>query len=190
MQTSELEPVYREQAERLAPHVDVLLCETMSTAEEARVAATEASRVGLPVWVAWTLVDVDLADSDPEQSGSSALRSGESLADAYTALKGLSIEAVMSNCCTVESVSASIKELQSMHVPLFGGYANGFAAIPKDWTVQSAGVDVLGQRKDNSPERYAAAVSNWIDQGATIVGGCCEITPAHIAAISEMIDNK
>ena len=190
MQTSELEPVYREHAERLAPHVDVLLCETMSTAEEARVAANEASRVGLPVWVAWTLVDDELADSDPEQSESSALRSGESLAEAYTALTGLSIEAVMSNCCTVESVSASIKELQSMHVPLFGGYANGFAAIPKDWTVQSAGVDVLGQRKDNSPERYAAAVSNWIDQGATIVGGCCEITPAHIAAIREMIDNK
>ena len=189
LRSSELEPVYREQAERLAPHVDVLLCETMSTAEEARVAATEASRVGLPVWVAWTLTDPDTdPDTEHEQSGSVALRSGESLAGAYAALSGVPVEAVMSNCCNVESVTASIKELESMHVPLFGGYANGFASIPKDWTVQSAGVDVLGQREDNSPEWYAAAARGWIEQGATIVGGCCEITPTHIAAIREMID--
>ena len=111
LQSSELEPIYREQAERLAPHVDVLLCETMSTVEEARVAATEAARVGLPVWVAWTLADPDpdpYPDTEYEQSGSVALRSGESLAEAYAALDGVPVEAVMSNCCTVESVTACL----------------------------------------------------------------------------------
>jgi homocysteine S-methyltransferase len=27
----------------------------------------------------------------------------------------------------------------------------------------------------------------WISQGATIVGGCCEVGPAHIAKMAETI---
>ena len=38
----EIEPLYREQADLLAPYVDFFLCETMSTAAEARAAAVAA----------------------------------------------------------------------------------------------------------------------------------------------------
>jgi len=51
----EIEPLYREQAEVLAPHVDLLLCETMSSVDEGRAAAAAATRTGKPVWVCWTL---------------------------------------------------------------------------------------------------------------------------------------
>ena len=51
----EIEPLYREQAAVLAPHVDLLLCETMSSADEGRAAATAAAQTGKPVWVCWTL---------------------------------------------------------------------------------------------------------------------------------------
>ncbi|MEK6192764.1 MAG: homocysteine S-methyltransferase family protein, partial [Deltaproteobacteria bacterium] len=47
----EIEPLYREQAEVLAPHVDILLCETMSSADEGRAAAAAATQTGKPVWV-------------------------------------------------------------------------------------------------------------------------------------------
>ncbi len=50
-------PLYREQAELLAPYVDLFLCETMSCAAEARAAACGAASTGKPVWVAWTLDD-------------------------------------------------------------------------------------------------------------------------------------
>lgn len=177
MDAATLEPVYREHAERLAPYVDVFVCETMSTIEEARVAATAAAEIGKPVWVAWTLAD----------DGSPLLRSGETLTDAYDALSGIGVDAVMANCCSPESITAAIPRLQSMKLPLFGGYANGFADIPSDWTVQSQGVDALGHRANNSTDDYAGHVSQWIENGATIVGGCCEITPLHIERLAEIL---
>ena len=50
-------PLYREQAALLAPHVDLLLCETMSSAAEALAAVSAAAGTGLPVWVSFTLHD-------------------------------------------------------------------------------------------------------------------------------------
>ena len=51
----EIAPFYQEHAELLAPNVDILLCETMFSAGEARAAADSACKTGKPVWVSWTL---------------------------------------------------------------------------------------------------------------------------------------
>ncbi len=177
MDAKVLAPVYREHTERLAPFVDFFICETMSTIEEAQVAATAAAEIGKPVWVAWTLAD----DESP------LLRSGETLADAFAALSGLEVACVMANCCAPESITVAMPQLQAMNVPLFGGYANGFAGIPEGWSVKGQGADVLGQREDNSAEDYARHVAKWIESGATVVGGCCEITPLHIARLAEIL---
>jgi homocysteine S-methyltransferase len=48
-------------------------------------------------------------------------------------------------------------------------------------------VDVLEQRSDLVPDSYAEFVMSWIDAGATIVGGCCEVGPAHIKEIAEKL---
>ena len=45
-------------------------------------------------------------------------------------------------------------------------------------------VDALTARHDLTPARYAAFAMAWVAQGATIVGGCCEVGPAHIAALA------
>jgi len=37
---------------------------------------------------------------------------------------------------------------------------------------------------DLDPPNYLKWVRRWIDQGTTIVGGCCGIGPEHIHAIS------
>jgi len=42
----------------------------------------------------------------------------------------------------------------------------------------------LQLRDDLSPERYSKFVGQWINQGATLVGGCCGTLPSHIAAIA------
>ena len=54
----------------ISPYVDVLVCETMSAAREAKAAAVAAAAAGKPVWVSWTLAEA----TDPP-----VLRSGESL---------------------------------------------------------------------------------------------------------------
>ena len=35
-----------------------------------------------------------------------------------------------------------------------------------------------------SPAEFATAAARWSDAGATIVGGCCGTTPAHVRALA------
>ena len=175
----EMAATYAEHVRVLEPLVDVFLCETMTNAEEGFAAARAAAESGKPVWVSWNLKDDD----------SASLRSGESLAQAWAALEGLSIEAAMVNCCAPESITAAIPKLLALGAPLAGGHANAFAHIPEDWSVK-AGTKALGVREDLDPDTYAAHVNGWLDAGATIVGGCCEVGPAHIARIAALLDER
>ena len=66
-----------------------------------------------------------------------------------------------------------------------GGYANGFTAI--DALVPGGNVDALSARTDLGPEAYGDFAMSWIDAGASIVGGCCEVGPAHIAHLHQRL---
>lgn len=178
----EIEPLYREQAELLAPHVDLLLCETMSSAAEGRAAAWAACQTGKPVWVSWTL----------HEDRSGRLRSGETIAEAAAALKDLPIVGFLANCCAPESITAAMPQLVATGARYVGGYANTFQPVSEDWTIdgdkESDGT--LGLRPDLDPESYAEHVADWLRAGATVVGGCCGTRPAHIARVRELLDSK
>ena len=45
-------------------------------------------------------------------------------------------------------------------------------------------MNVLSKRQDLGPEAYADFAETWAEKGATIIGGCCETGPAHIAEIA------
>jgi len=70
----------------------------------------------------------------------------------------------------------------------FGGFANGFTAI--DALKPGGVVDVLEARADLGPTAYAAYASNWLDAGATVIGGCCEVGPDHIAALNNLMEQR
>lgn len=171
---------YREIVAAEADHVDVFLCETMSTAREGRAAAMAAAESGKPVWVAWTLLE-DLAPD-----GLPRLRSGETVAEARAALDGIEVAAVLYNCCPPEAMTAGMGELARDGRP-FGGYANGFQPIPEVFQPGTT-VSVLNAREDLGPEAYAGHVMDWVGAGATIVGGCCETGPAHIAELARRLE--
>jgi len=67
----------------------------------------------------------------------------------------------------------------------FGAYANGFTSI--EALAPGTNVDSLQARKDLNPEAYSAHALRWAEAGASIVGGCCEIGPAHIAHLSQTL---
>jgi S-methylmethionine-dependent homocysteine/selenocysteine methylase len=69
----------------------------------------------------------------------------------------------------------------------FGAYANGFEKITQEFLGDKPTVDSLSARRDLTPAAYADHVMGWIEQGATIVGGCCEVGPAHIKEIAERL---
>ncbi|MEQ6885956.1 homocysteine S-methyltransferase family protein [Salicola sp. Rm-C-2C1-2] len=161
-------------AEQKAGGVDLFLCETMSIAHEARAATSAAVESGLPVWTAFT---VD--DGDGER-----LRSGESLAEAAQGVVVAGADAVLVNCAVPEALTTAMDVLAELGVP-FGGYANAFTSVA---ALEPGGtVDVLEARKDLNPAAYADHVLQWVAKGATIIGGCCEVGPAHIQAVAERL---
>ena len=176
-QADEIEPLYLEQAELLAPHVDLILCETMSSIDEAKAAATAACQFDKPVWVALTLHE--------DRSGN--LRSGESISEIKMHLSDLPISGLLANCCAPESITAGLPQLIETGLPYVGGYANSFLPIPKDWSLtgDKETDGFLDLRTDLDPENYAVHVGRWLKDGANVVGGCCGTGPHHIAQIYE-----
>ncbi len=185
----ELFPLYREQAEILAPHVDLFICETMTCADEARAAAAAAATTGKPVWVAWTLHE--------DQSG--RLRSGETITEAAAALAELPVAGFLANCCAPESVTAALPALQVIGRGRFGGYANTFLPVDAsgpsygeqkldtfDWKKYEAAA--LPLRDDLPPAAYAAHARVWHRAGAHILGGCCGTGPEHIRRLRCILD--
>lgn len=171
-------PLYMEQAELLAPYVDLILCETMSSAAEARAAAMAACQTGKPVWVAWTLHE--------DRSGN--LRSGETISLAADFLSDLPVTGFLVNCCAPESITEALPHLVATGADFIGGYANTFQPIPEDWNLegnkQTDGS--LDLRSDLDPDRYAEHVGRWLQAGANAVGGCCGTRPAHISKIKNL----
>lgn len=161
-------------AAQKAGGVDLFLCETMSIAHEARAATMAAVESGLPVWTAFTVDDAD----------GTKLRSGESLAESAKAVVDAGANAVLVNCAVPEALTTAMDVLRELGVP-FGGYANAFTSVA---ALEPGGtVDVLEARKDLDPDAYADHVLQWVEKGATIVGGCCEVGPAHIKALAERL---
>lgn len=179
----DIEPLHREQAELLAPHVDVLICETMSSAMEGLAAATAACATGLPVWVAWTL----------HEDRSGRLRSGENVGKAAAQIEDLPVSALLVNCSAPESVSAAMSELKVLGSLPIGAYANAFRHVPEDHSLdggdggEGAGAGLLELRDDLDPESYLDFAREWQAGGARIIGGCCGIGPAHIERLRQAL---
>lgn len=157
-----------------APYVDMILLETMASVEQARGAVMGALAAGKPVWLAVTVDDAD----------GTRLRSREPLKEILDLVRDPGVEALLVNCSSPEAVTQSILELDCSPVPI-GAYANGFVEISADFLKPGATVDVLEKRKDLTPDAYADAAGEWIRNGATIIGGCCEVGPGHIKALCD-----
>jgi S-methylmethionine-dependent homocysteine/selenocysteine methylase len=157
-----------------APFVDLFLIETAASVAQARAAVAGALGHGKPVWLA-----VSVADDNGQ-----LLRSGEPVAAVLDHLDG--VDALLVNCSTPEAVSAALPDLRGAGVPL-GAYANGFTGIVTSFAKAGATVKQLTARTDLSPDAYADFAEAWVTSGATIIGGCCEVGPAHIAALARRL---
>ena len=167
-------PLYAEVANIIAPHVDLILCETVASIDHAKAVLEAATATGKPVWLSLTVDDVD----------GTRLRSGELLTDVLPIAQRAA--AILINCALPEAITASMEVLAKGNLP-FGAYANGFTKITEAFLQDKPTVDALTARQDLDPDAYAAFAMKWIGQGATIVGGCCEVGPAHIAKMAETI---
>ena len=162
-------PLYAEEARILAPHVDVILLDTLSSLDLCRGALQGAQAAGRPVWLSVSVHDRD----------GSRLRSGEPVAALREVIAEHPTAAVLANCSMPEAMAAALGVLSTFGLP-FGAYANGFSEISSLPLPEDASAPDYTHRHDLTPEKYAAFAMSWVAMGATIVGGCCEVGPAHI----------
>ena len=163
----------------LRAHADVWLGETLGAIDEARTVRAALDRVGdtKPLWLSFTLDDFVPG----------TLKSGESVDAAVRVAADLGATAVLFNCCQAETITEGIS-IARQALPdtiSVGGYANRFVAAHSTDTQANAGIAAF--RDDLSPHEYCSFVRRWIDMGATMVGGCCGMEPAHIAEIAALV---
>ena len=170
---AEARPVYEGLVRAMADYVDIFLCETMSSADEARNAASVALACGggKPVFVAWTL----------DETPGAGLRNGETIAAALARVADLDIAAFLFNCTHPEAVEAGLVELRALTDKPIGCYPNRLNRVPEGWGLDNA--LVTGLRQDLPTAVYVKSIERCVALGATIVGGCCGIGPADIRAL-------
>lgn len=172
----EAQSVYAELVKLLEPKADLFLIETVSSLEQARGALLGCAGTDKPVWLAASVSDED----------GTLLRSGEPLAALAPLIEEFQPDAVLLNCSRPEVIGSGLKIVKAFGKP-FGAYANGFTRISEGFLQDAPTVDALEQRQDLGPKAYAEFAMGWVAQGATIVGGCCEVGPDHIAELARQL---
>ena len=161
--------MYQEQVKILADAgIDLIAAETMINIEETLAAVDAANSVcDLPIMCTMTV----------EADGS--IFSGGNAIEAAVSLEAAGADAVGINCSVgpdqLVSVVRNIKE--NVSIPVI---AKPNAGMP---TIDDKGNAVYSM----NPEDFASYMKILIENGASVVGGCCGTTPAFIRALHDSI---
>lgn len=172
----EAKRLFSELVRLMEPQADLFVLETVSSVEHARGALMGCTETQKPVWLAVSVQDDD----------GTKLRSGEALQDLVPVIEEFQPAAVLLNCSRPEVIGTGLEIVKTFGKP-FGAYANGFTRITEGFLQDAPTVDALEQRRDLGPKEYADFVMGWVAMGATIVGGCCEVGPTHIAEMAQAL---
>ena len=161
--------MYQEQVKILADAgIDLIAAETMINIEETLAAVDAANSVcDLPIMCTMTV-----------EADGSLFRGGNAI-EAAVSLEAAGADAVGINCSVgpdqLVSVVRSIKE--NVSIPVI---AKPNAGMP---TIDDRGNAVYSM----NPEDFASYMKILIENGASVVGGCCGTTPAFIRALHDSI---
>ena len=176
-----IEKNFYDQAKILKNGIDFFYLDVMSSGLECEIALKTIGSFNLPV-----LVGVHLRDNGQ-------LPSGEKIEDIVKNYKNKSWLGIIMACISPGAYELVINDLQKIDMP-YGFKINAFKKIPEGYTVASkdqwgdAGNPntVLGVNTDLNESKFYEYVKKFMENGATILGGCCEIRPSHIKEISKL----
>lgn len=148
---------------------DVLACETIPDRDEAEVLAELLETAKTPAWISFSCRDESsISDGTPIAEMAGRFRDHEN------------VLAVGINCTAPQFVARLIGEVRP--------------AVPGKAIVVYPNSGERYDARDNTwhgtvtPLDCAAAARQWQSAGATIIGGCCRMGPAHISAMSEAFE--
>ena len=150
--------------------VDGFAIETMMDLQEARAALIAVREMcDLPVIVTLTF-----------EPGGKTLTGTDPVA-ALVTLQELGADAFGCNCSTGPDLMAKIIAA-----------LKPFAKIPLVAKANAGMPRLVGEKTvfELDPEKFAQAAIALADAGANLIGGCCGTSPAHIAALNELLGNR
>ena len=176
-----IEKNFYDQAKLLKQGIDFLYLDVISSGLECEIALKMIESFNLPV-----LVGIHLRDNG-------LLPSGEKITNVVKKYKNKNWLGVIMACISPKAYEAVSKDLQQLDIP-YGFKLNAFNKIPEGYTVASkdqwgnAGNPntVLGVNTDLNESKFYEYAKKFMENGATILGGCCEIRPSHIKEISKL----
>jgi len=176
-----IEKNFYDQAKLLKNGIDFFYLDVMSSGLECEIALKTIESFNLPV-----LVGIHLRDNG-------LLPSGEKIKDVVKKYKNNNWLGVTMACVSPKAYEAVLKDLKQLDIP-YGFKLNAFKNIPEGYTVASkdqwgnAGnpTTVLGVNTDLNESKFYECSKKFMENGATILGGCCEIRPSHIKEISKL----
>ena len=171
---NEAKDIYKRIVEIQRQHVDIFVCETVSSIEEAEVVTQAALDSEKKVWLSFCVKEED----------GTQLRSGESLEDALTQFENTEINYFLVNCAPPEAIHQSNSIMKKLNKP-FGCLPNGFKSV--NLLNDENDVSVLKKRDDFNIDKFVKDTLRFIENNASIVGGCCEVSPKYIKALKNKI---
>jgi S-methylmethionine-dependent homocysteine/selenocysteine methylase len=172
---------YREQAQILAKAgVDFFALEMLIRTMDARAAAQAASETGLPIWVGYSVTESEDGQIylGLRKHGNESIKDG---VEAVQDIEGVSAFCIMHS--DVKHTKSALKILRNHTSLPIGAYAHSIEASQD--TVQQYEHVV-----ERSVKEYVNYARDWLLAGASIVGGCCGITPDHIEALNNGLPSR
>lgn len=158
--------------------VDMIWIETMGTAREALAAAQAARSAGLDFAISYVLAE------------GGTLLGGDGLPAAIAAILPLKPVAIGLNCIPPAGLTRNLGTLAvSLQREFSAAGATRPAIAAYGHIGNTAPIPGWSVAEDCCPEVYLNHVRDWLRAGASVIGGCCGTTPAHIRQICAALNS-
>tara|TARA_B100000700_G_scaffold67741_1_gene74922 strand:- start:8387 stop:9295 length:909 start_codon:yes stop_codon:yes gene_type:complete len=173
---------FNETANILNPNVDLFYLDVLSSINEIKIACEAVKNLKKPI-----LIGVHL-------NKKGYLPSGETIEDLIPITNNYNCCGIIAACVSPEIVNLVIPKLANQNLP-FGFKVNAFKDISEDNPLDADSnyngypTERYGTRADEfNPKVFKKFVESKLKDGATLLGGCCEIKPRHIRAVKKIIN--
>jgi homocysteine S-methyltransferase len=174
---NDLHKSFNDTAKILEPYVDLYYLDVLCSVKEIKIVLQAIKEFSKPILIGLHF----------RKSG--LLPSNESVSDVNKVIKNFNCCGLLAACVSPEIVELVLTDFQNQNLP-YGFKVNAFENIPEDFIIDPVSspqpTSVLGVRKNFNPNAFKDFVSKTIKQGASLLGGCCEIKPQHIESLKSI----
>ena len=174
---------FNDQAKIIKPYVDFFYLDVISSSKEIEAACEITEKMNMPILVGLHI----------KKNGKIA--SGETISEIVNKYRTSNWIGLIGACVSLEIIENSITEISKLNIP-YGFKANLWNVeepLPlhkfntsKYNEIGKNPNDTMGIRSEITAEMFYEFAKKIKESGGTILGGCCNVNPLHIKALSSL----